>query len=153
MFVLEVARAFNRARIPHAFVGGCAVALHGAVRGTVDVDLVVEHSEAAFLRAERVLNSLGLESRLPLRAAEVYRFREEYIRNRQLSAWTFVNPAKPSEIVDLILTHDASVMKIKKIRIQGHIVRLASIEDLIRMKKESGRPQDLEDVKALRSLQ
>jgi hypothetical protein len=31
-------------------------------------------------------------------------------------------------------------------------VKLASIDDLIRMKTESNRPQDVEDVKALKKL-
>jgi len=36
-----------------------AVALHGAVRGTVDIDLVIRLREADFLRAERALISWG----------------------------------------------------------------------------------------------
>lgn len=152
MFPLRVARALDRARVPYALVGGYAVALHGAVRGTVDVDLVVRHREADLRRTERALNALGLQSRLPLTAADVFRFREEYIRNRNLIAWTFVNPARPSEIVDVILTEDLAGMVVKKMKIQGQIVRIASIADLIRMKQGAGRPQDHEDIKALKRL-
>ena len=47
---------------------------------------------------------------------------------------------------------DLAKMTVKRVRIEGPLIRLASIEDLIRMKSESGRPQDLEDVKALRRL-
>ena len=152
MLLLRVARTFDRTRVPYALVGGYAVALHGAVRGTVDVDLVIRLRESDFLRAERALLSLGLHPRLPVTASEIFRYREEYIRNRNLTAWSFVNPALPSEIVDVILTEDLAKMKVRRIKVRGRTVRVASIEDLIRMKRSSGRPQDLEDVGALRRL-
>jgi len=152
MLLLRVARAFDRTRVPYALVGGYAVALHGAVRGTVDVDLVIRLREGDFVRAERALKSLGLQPRLPVTAAEVFRYREEYIRNRNLTAWSFVNPALPSELVDVIITEDLARMKVRKIKVGRQTVRVASIEDLVRMKRASGRPQDLEDIEALRRL-
>jgi hypothetical protein len=152
MLLRRVARAFDRARLPYALVGGYAVALHGAVRGTVDIDLVIRLRETDFLRAERALISLGLHPRLPVTATEVFRYRQEYIRNRSLTAWSFANPALPSEIVDVVLTEDLARMKVGRIKVRGQTVRVASIEDLIRMKRSSGRPQDLEDVEALRRL-
>jgi hypothetical protein len=152
MLLLRVTEALSRSRVPYALVGGYAVALHGAVRGTVDIDIVIRWKERDFQSAEHALNALGLVSRLPVTATEVFRFREEYVRNRNMTAWTFVNPARPSEIVDVILTEDLKGMGLRRVRFQGRILRLASIEDLIRMKEKSGRPQDQEDIKALRSL-
>jgi len=152
MLLLRVAKALDQARVPYALVGGYAVALHGAVRGTVDVDLAIRMKEGDFLRTERALTGLGLQSRLPVTAAEVFRYREEYVRNRSLTAWSFVNPARLSEIVDVMLTEDLAKMAVKRIRVRGQAIRLASIDDLVRMKRASGRPQDLEDVEALRRL-
>jgi hypothetical protein len=152
MLLLSVARALDRTRVPYALVGGYAVALHGAVRGTVDVDLVIRLRESDFVRAERALKTLGLQSRLPVTASEVFRYREEYIRNRNMTAWSFVNPVLPSEVVDVILTEDLAKVSVKKVKVGGQTVRVASIEDLVRMKRASGRPQDLEDVEALRRL-
>src|SRR5262245_22552352 len=153
MLVLRVTAALDAARVPYAIVGGYAVALHGAVRGTVDLDLVLRFSERHFIAAEEAFQSISLAARLPVRAADVFRFREDYIRNRNLLAWSFVNPAEPSEVVDIILTHDLAGMKVKRVRVQGRLVKLASVEDLIRMKTGTGRPQDAEDVRALRRLQ
>lgn len=152
MLLLRVAKVLDGARVPYALVGGFAVALHGAVRGTVDVDLVVRLREAVFQRTEKALMALGLQSRLPVTASEVFRFREEYLRNRNLRAWTFVNPSRPSEIVDVILSEDLDRMEVERFTIQNQAVRVASIADLIRMKQGTGRPQDREDVKALRRL-
>jgi len=152
MFLLRITGALDGARVAYALVGGFAVALHGAVRGTLDVDLVIRGREQDFLKAEAALNGLGLKSRLPVTASEVFRFRDEYIRNRSMTAWTFVNPSLPSEVADILLTEDLARMKVTKIKVPGGTVPVASIQDLIRMKQRSGRPQDLEDIKALRSL-
>jgi uncharacterized nucleotidyltransferase DUF6036 len=153
MFLLRVARALDEARVAYALVGGYAVALHGAVRGTVDVDLVVRFRAAEFRKTEKALNGLGLRSRLPVSASEVFQFREEYVRNRSMRAWTFVNPSRPSEIVDVMLDNDLDAVKVTRIKAQGQVLKVASIGDLIRMKQQSSRPQDKEDVKALRKLQ
>src|SRR5437867_7529089 len=140
LLLLRVATALDQSRVPYALVGGYAVALHGAVRGTVDVDLVIRLREADFRRTEKALNTLGLQSRLPVTASEVFRYREEYVRNRDLTAWSFINPALPSEIVDVILTEDLARMRVKRVKVMGRTVRVASIEDLVRMKRASGRP-------------
>jgi hypothetical protein len=152
MFPLRVTAAFEEARVPYAIAGGYAVALHGAVRGTVDLDLVIRLRAADFRKTEKVLIGLGLQPRLPITASEVFEFRDEYIRNRNMRDWTFVNPARPSEIVDVILTEDLARLKTSRIEVQGQALRVVSIADLIRMKQGTGRPQDEEDVRALRKL-
>jgi len=152
MLLLRVAAALDDAKVPYALVGGYAVALHGVVRGTVDIDVVLRFRQQHFERADAAFRSIGLTPRLPVSAEDVFRFREEYIANRNLMAWTFVNPTDPSEIVDIILTHDLSEMKTKRVLVQGRAIKIAALDDLIRMKREAGRPQDLEDVRALRTL-
>jgi len=152
MLLLRVSEALSKARVRHALVGGYAVALHGAVRGTLDIDLVVRLDEKSFVGAERALRSIGLEPRLPVTAREVFRFREEYIANRNLMAWSFVNPNRPSELVDIVLTHDLAELDTKTVRVEGRSIRIVALNDLIEIKLQSGRPQDKEDVRALRAL-
>ena len=41
MFIHEVCAVLAKAKVPYAIVGGYAVALHGVMRGTVDVDVVI----------------------------------------------------------------------------------------------------------------
>ncbi|MBI3553037.1 MAG: hypothetical protein HY077_11030 [Elusimicrobia bacterium] len=149
MFLYEVAAALEKAKVPYAIAGGYAVALHGAVRGTLDVDIVLRLSKSHFQAAESALRGLGLAPRLPISAAEVFDFREEYIRNRNLVAWSFSDPGNPSRVVDVIITHDLSKLKISRVRSGGRTLPILSLPDLIAMKKAAGRPQDLEDVKAL----
>ena len=103
-------------------------------------------------KVEKALQSIGLESRLPITSASLFDFRDEYINNRNLIAWNFYNPANPMEQVDIIITHDLSHMKTKTIRTTEGSVKVLSVDDLIAMKKQSGRPQDLEDVRSLERL-
>ncbi len=153
MFIRNVIRTLNRRRVRYALIGGYAVALHGAVRGTVDIDIVVALSRVTFERAEAALQAIGLESRLPVTATEVFDFREEYIQKRNLKAWSFSNPHNPLEVVDILITEDASKISTVTKRAFDLNIKVAAIPDLIALKKKSGRAQDLEDIKALKKLQ
>jgi hypothetical protein len=150
MFYIKVFEALKD--IQYAVVGGFALTLHGAVRGTVDLDVVIAFKQTEFEKIEAALKSVGLSPRLPVTAQEVFSFREEYIKKRNLIAWSFVNVARPSEIVDVILTHDQSKMKSVTKTAMGTKIRVASIADLIKMKQAAGRPQDIEDIKMLEAL-
>jgi hypothetical protein len=152
MFIYRLIEALESRGVDYAIAGGYAVALHGAVRGTVDIDIVLRFTKKNLFAAEAALGDLGLQSRLPLKGDEVFDFREEYIKNRNLLAWNFTNPNNPVENVDIVITEDLRNMKIKKIISGNFMLRVVSLEDLIGMKQRSGRPQDLEDIKALRSL-
>jgi predicted nucleotidyltransferase len=152
MFLETVINTLNKHRINYVLVGGYAVALHGAVRGTVDVDLVISFNKKSFRQIEKALNSIGLKSRLPISADEVFDFREEYIKNRNLTAWSFYNPDNPLEMVDIIITEDATEIKSVLKTINNTKIKIVSINDLISMKMKSGRKQDLEDINALEKL-
>ena len=128
------------------------MALHGAICGTVDIDLVINIDKAQFLKAEQALSVIGLQPRLPVSAAEVFDFRAEYIQNKNLTAWSFYNPVNPLEVVDIIITHDLKKIQTINKKVDRLNIKLASIPDLIAMKKQVGRPQDIEDVKALEKL-
>ena len=139
-------------RVRYALVGGHAVALHGAVRGTVDVDIAVSWNRRSLVAAEQALQSIGMQSRLPVTADDVFRFRDEYVRNRNLIGWNFYNPDDPTEQVDIVITYDLKGRKLVSVTTTGGVVRILNRSDLIAMKRESGRAQDVEDVRALERL-
>lgn len=152
MLLTRVAQKFQEYKLPYAIVGGHAVALHGAVRGTLDIDFIIKWSLKNLKLAEQALEELGLKSRLPLKHDDLFHFKEEYMKNRNLLAWNFFNPNSPSEQIDLVITHDLSGKKTKKMQIQGIEVKILELKELIAMKRESGREQDLADIKALEKL-
>lgn len=136
----------------YALVGGYAVALHGAVRGTVDIDLVLHWTRRELEAAEAALGSIGLVSRLPVSADDVFRFRDEYVRNRNLIAWNFYNPQDLSEQVDIVISEDLRGKRRVRMETLAGPVQVLSRKDLVKMKRASGRPQDLADVEALERL-
>lgn len=152
MLILDVVRALRGSEVRFAIAGGYAVALHGAVRGTVDLDVVLALDEANYAAAEEALTGIGLSSRLPVTAREVFHFRREYIENRNLIAWSFCDPKDPSRLVDVVITFDKKRVPTKLVTVRGEPVPVLSKSALIRMKEGTGRPQDAEDVRALRSL-
>ncbi len=151
-FMERLTQAFDREGVRYALVGGFAVALHGTPRGTIDVDFIIRHTEDDFVRCEKTLRALGLQPRLPVTASEVFKFREEYIKRRNLIAWSFINPANPIEVVDIIITLDLATQKTVTKRYLLGKVHVLALENLIQMKRSSGRPQDMEDVKNLEVL-
>lgn len=152
MLLQKIAVAFNNAKIKYALIGGSAVSLQGAVRGTLDIDISLALTEKTFLKAEKTLKSIGFVSRLPVQGRDVFHFRQEYIDKRNLIAWSFYNPKNPSEVIDIIITEDARKIKVDRLYILNTPVLVASKDDLIRMKKVSGRPQDLMDVEGLKRV-
>lgn len=152
MWFIDIIQKLKDNDLDFAVAGGFAVALHGAVRGTIDLDIVIVLNSENLNKAEKALNELGLTSRIPVTANDVFKFRKEYIEKRNLIAWSFVNYKNPSQVVDIIITHDLKKMTSKNISIQGIKVPVLSIKSLIQMKTQAGRPQDIEDIKALKEI-
>jgi hypothetical protein len=126
--------------------------LHGVVRGTIGIDLILNWSLDNLEKLEKILKEMGLVSRLPVMSKEIFNFRDEYITNRNLIAWNFYKPSSPVEQVDIIITENLKGKKIKSVNIKGTNINFLAIKDLIKMKKKAGRPQDIEDAKALESV-
>jgi len=61
-------------------------------------------------------------------------------------------PKDLSEQVDVIITYDLKGKRTKRIQLADGHIQILDIRDLIRMKRESARPQDVEDVRALEKL-
>lgn len=151
-FLSRVGAALESAGVRYALVGGYAVALHGAVRGTVDVDVILAWDARSLRAAETALRDIGLVSRLPITADEVFRFRDEYIRNRNLIAWNFYNPQDLTEQLDIVISTDLKGKKVRRIETVDGPLQVLARKDLIEMKRASGRPQDLADIAALEKL-
>ena len=84
MLLYQIVDTFEKDKLPYAVVGGYAMALHGIVRATMDVDLVISLTIKDFEIAEIALGSIGLQSRLPIRANDIIKMRKEYIEVRNL---------------------------------------------------------------------
>lgn len=149
MKIEQLVKSLKREKINHMIVGGYAVNFHGYSRNTVDIDLIIKFNLSNLKKIEKILNDLGLVSRLPIDAISVFKFRNEYIKNRNLIAWNFYDPNDPTGQVDILITHDVSDFKTEKFRVGKMEYKVIAKDDLIKMKKASARPQDLIDIKEL----
>ena len=152
MLIERICLQLNRRNVKYAIVGGHAVALHGAVRGTVDIDFVIQWSEKNLQNAELALQELGLESRLPLSANEIFSNHQHYIEERNLIAWKFYNPNQQEEQVDIIINYDLANKQPVGIQFRDTTIPVLDKDSLVEMKRASGREQDLLDVQALEKI-
>ena len=152
IFINKVCQALAQHNVRYAVVGGYAVALHGAVRGTMDVDIVINWDLRTLRLTEKALTGLGLVSRLPVGANDVFQFRDEYINNRNLVGWNFYNPKDASQLIDIIITYDLKGKGRQRLHTAVGPIHVLQLNELIRMKRKCGRPQDIEDANALEKL-
>ena len=151
MLLYAITDAFDKNSLKYALVGGYALALHGLVRATLDIDLVLSLRLEDYEKAELLLKTLGLTSRIPVRAQDIIQMRKEYIEKRNLIAWSFVDFKNPSRQVDIIITKDLRRMEVEIISVGGRKLKVISLKELLKMKAEAGRPQDLIDIENIKS--
>ncbi|MDQ6797037.1 MAG: hypothetical protein M3011_03250 [Actinomycetota bacterium] len=136
-------------------VGGVATVLHGHARLTADLDLVVDLRADQPARAIRALTELGLVPMLPVDALDFAdpAKRDLWVRSRNLKVFTLYDPVDPLRQVDLFaedpLPFDDLWDRSVEMQLASVSVRVASIDDLVAMKRSAGRPQDLADIEAL----
>jgi hypothetical protein len=82
---------------------------------------------------------MGIVSRLAIDAVSIYKFRQKYIKNRNLIAWKFYSQSYPT----------VSDFKFEKFRVGELETKVISKEYLIKMKKKSRRDKDLTDIREL----
>ena len=116
----------------------------------MDIDFILNLTQKDFEKAERLLEQTGLRSRLPVRAQDVIKMRQEYIQNRNLMAWSFVDYKSPSRQVDILITQDLKKTKTTQISVGGRKISVIRLEELLKMKLAAGRPQDLVDVQSIK---
>lgn len=146
---LRLLRTLAHGGVDFVVVGGVAVVVHALPRYTKDLDITYATDAANLQALERVLTEIGARLRrvdedLPF-VADARTLRQTQIltlETRDGALDLLVDPpgAPPYEVL-----RDRA----DRIELEGAEVRIASIDDLIAMKRAAGRPQDVVDVEAL----
>lgn len=150
--------ALNEANARYVVVGGVAVVLHGHARLTADLDLAVDLSPAPARRVVDALGSLGLRPAAPVDPAGFAHppTRERWRLERGMLVFTMRDPDDPLRQVDLFVDEPIPFEELwsraEIIQLEGIEVHVASIDDLIAMKEQAGRPLDLDDIAELRRI-
>lgn len=82
--------------------------------------------------------------------------REDWIKNKNMKAFNLVNPEWAMSEIDVVINTPVDYKKasenVNHIRLQAISIPTISIDDLIKMKKKTGRRQDKADIRYLRRL-
>jgi hypothetical protein len=154
MFYLDLFRCLQAHDVRYLLAGGLAMNLHGVPRMTMDIDLVLAldaQNVDAFLNCARALR-LKPQAPVPLESLRDPDQRQAWIEQKQLIAFALTGaPGVPT--VDLILKHpldlDAAMNRALVQDVSGVAVRIASLQDMIALKQNTGRRQDQDDVEHL----
>jgi hypothetical protein len=139
--LLSLCQALNREGARYVLIGGFAVILHGFVRGTKDIDLLVDPAASNIRAVKRAM------AQLPDNAAAL-------IADDEVGQYQVLRVADEI-VVDLMaaacgIDYSAAIAAgIESMTIEGVAIPVARKELLIRM-KDTVRPSDAADVNFLR---
>ena len=147
--------ALNAAEVRYVVVGGFATVLHGHARLTADIDLVVDLTPNQAKKAIDSLTRLGFRARAPVDPQQFADaiVRRRWVEEKGMRVFSLWDPSNPMVEVDLFAEHPIDFEELwnraEIIKLTRASIRIASIPDLIRLKRLAGRPQDLADIEAL----
>lgn len=154
----EIFKALADAKADYVVVGGLAVIMHGHLRATRDLDLVIGLSPQNCKRALRALSGLGLQPRLPVAMDDFAdpAKREEWFTQRNMLVFQLWDPHNAERSVDVFVREpiDFAQMSAEAVikDLDGVPIPVASIRHLIQLKQAAGRRQDIDDIDALREI-
>lgn len=154
----EIFKALADGEVEYVVVGGLAVIMHGHLRATRDLDLVIGLHPDNCMKGMQALSSIGLRPRLPVTLADFAdpSKRADWVDNRNMLVFQLWDPVNPERSVDVFVREplDFSAMLSEAVikDLDGVPIRVASIRHLIILKLAAGRPLDLDDVQALREI-
>jgi hypothetical protein len=140
----EFIELLNSNGVRFLIVGGHAVALHGYPRFTGDLDVWIATDSENAARVAKVLADFGFGS-LKFDA-------EDFVRPGYA-----IQLGRPPYRIDILTSIDAVAFaraygRRRTVRAGALAVPFIALEDLLKNKRATGRPQDLADVERLRSV-
>lgn len=137
--------------VDYLLAGGLAVIAHGYGRLTLDVDIIPSPDAANLERLAAALGAMeavalgAKEERLPLDLSHPESLAVgNYLLETKHGALDLVNGLRPD-----LQRYRRLEGRAVRAAVAGNEVKIISKGDLIAMKREAGRPRDLEDIAAL----
>ena len=158
MKIAELLQSLCDAQVDYVLVGGLAVQLHGFLRSTFDIDLVLAMNDENLVRFIDVAKQYGLFPAIPvsidsLRNADQI---EAWYREKGMLAFSLREPQIGGSVLDVLVRPDVPFDQLCLNAVAGELygrrVPIASIDDLITMKRIANRPKDRLDVVALEKI-
>lgn len=157
--VEAIISALNSANVRYLVAGGMAVAAHGYLRFTADVDLILDLEEKNVAAALSALEKLGYTPRAPVPMEQFAdsRLRQQWVKEKGLTVFSLQSSEHPTTEVDLFveppLDFERAYESATRIEFAPALVAtFVSFDDLISMKRSAARPQDVADIEQLQLL-
>jgi len=154
----RVLSALNQVEVRYLVVGGVAVVLHGFLRTTKDLDLVIQLEGDNLQRGLQALKDLGFQPvvPVPLEAFADPVIRESWIREKNLVVFSLWHPERPGFQIDLFASEPFDFQEVYgralRVPLEKTEATVIAARDLIALKRQAGRSQDLADIEALEDL-
>ena len=159
MFYEQVFRKLNKKRVRYLVVGGIAVNLHGFPRVTGDLDIMLDLNDGKSVNGfVEVVKVLGFKPKIPVKVDDfaIPSKRKSWIEEKNMKVFSVYNPSQEIEHIDVLIENLIDFDKAYKTREivnAGNLkVPVVSIDDLIKLKKISGRKRDEIDIAALKEI-
>jgi hypothetical protein len=159
MYYREIFERLNQDHVQYVVAGGIALVLHGVVRLTADLDIIVDLSPDNVKRFIEAMEALGYRPKVPVKAMEfaVPENRQEWIEKKGMKVFTFYHPSRFEELIDVFVREPVPFVDLdrekKEVVAGGVTIPIVSIRHLKEMKIAAGRTQDLADVESLNNLE
>lgn len=153
--VERVLAALEKAGVRYLVVGGVALVLHGYLRTTIDLDLVLQLDPDNLEKALTTFGDLGFvpQAPVPLHSFADPANREIWTQEMHMVVFSLWHPDHRGFAVDLFLQEpfdfEVAYLGALKVQLQGVEATVLSRQDLVEMKRATGRPRDLEDIEIL----
>ena len=158
MKTADLLQSLSDQQVQYVLVGGLAVQLHGFLRATFDIDLVLAMNEENLVRFIAVAKQYGLVPVIPVpidslrNASQI----DQWHREKGMLAFALREPQIGGSVVDVLVRPEVSFEKLRANAVAGELfsrqVWIASIDDLLTMKRIANRPKDQLDVAALEKI-
>ena len=158
MYYFEILEGLYKSKVRYLIAGGLSVNLYGVPRMTQDIDIVIAMDRENVLKITSLLKELGYVPRLPVSPDDLANPDKvkDWIENKNLKAFSFYHKNENYKVIDIVLVHPLDFEKSFKNRTVKRAkdidIYLASIDDVVKMKEFSGRPQDLSDIEMLNKV-
>jgi predicted nucleotidyltransferase len=151
-------KELNKLKIDYLVIGGLAVNFHGVPRMTYDVDFMILLQSENVKKLVAKLTDWGYRPRVPVNPLELAdeTKRNSWIKEKSMKAMNFYSEKSPIEEIDIVFDSPILYEELKSravmIELYGEKIPTISIRDLIKLKEESGRKQDISDVEYLKKI-
>ena len=158
MKTVDLLQALSDEHVQYVLVGGLAVQLHGFLRSTFDIDLVLAMHDENLVRFIALARRCGLvpANPVPLDALRNTALIEQWYREKGMLTFSLREPQIGGSVVDVLVRSAVPYERLIANAVAGELfgrkVWIASIDDLLVMKRTANRPRDLLDIAALEKI-